>query len=618
MSIAGQFQFDGFGAIAGGVDSGRSSFLLDRSQLSWLINGTARGGFLSPRPGLVHHPLNFLDEDFAVDTDTRDRFATEGRFQRASSYIYDDGRGCIVTSIGGRLFRIDIDAYNVQDLTAQAGFTNDPSAPRSWFCQAEHLLLHQNASDVMCYYDGSTLRQANPVTLGGDMLPGGSVMTYNNGRVWLASPDGKQFVAGDAVYSDGTREAVLKLTENQFLTGGGAFTNKGAFAAPAGIGPITGMHSLAVQDTATGQSPLQVFGPFGAFGIRSDIDRTAWQTTTNPVQSVSLLSGGLTSQEAGVNVNGDLWIRSPDGIRSYALAQRDHGTWVNTPLSREVERVLGRDDTTLLGYASGCLFDNRLLQTTAPYQSTNDTTIRGIAHRGLVALDFAPVSSMFARGQPVWEGLWTGLQILQVLTVNQPTRTRCFIFALNDDSEIELWELTRDARFDTTVTDQRIAWVIETPSYGFERGGWALLQIAWGDIWLNRVAGVVDAVIKYRPDSDPIWRPWSTLQACATYANCDHTACTVPSNWLEQYRTRLRLPEPDAVCDTSNAKPTNYGYRFAARIELTGHCQVPQFRIAAREQIEDATGACPETTCELVGTADNCNTDDFGYAVTSD
>jgi len=619
MSIAGNFQFDGFAAIAAGVDSGRSPFMLGREQLSFLINGTARGGFLAPRPGLIKRRLSFLDEDFEVDAATQAAFTANGRFQRAHSYVHDNGKGCLIVSIGGHIFRIEIDTYAVHDLTAQAGFFNRSDSARSWFCQAEHLLLHQNASDVMCYYDGNTLRRASPYTLGGDMLPGGSVMTYNNGRVWLASPDGMSFIAGDAVYSDGTREAILKVTENQYLTGGGAFTNRGAFASPAGIGPITGMHSIAVQDTPTAQSSLQVFGPFGAFAINSGLDRVAWQTTTNPVQTVSLLANGLTSQEAGVNVNGDLWLRSPDGIRSYALAQRDQGTWVNTPLSREVERALRRDDTTLLSYASGVLFDNRLITTCAPQIATNaEHQIRGIVHPGMVALDFAPVSSMFSRVSPVWDGLWTGLRILQLVRVPTPTATRCFLFTLNDDSEIELWELTLAARFDNnSVDDQRIQWVIETPAYGFKNGGWSLLQLGWGDIWLNRVAGTLDGVVKYRPDSDPMWRDWSTFQACATYENCDHDACTVPESWLEQYRVHMRLPEPTAVCDLTNNKPTNFGYRFAARIELTGHAQVPQFRMATREQIEDTTGACPETTCTLLGIADNCNVDDFSYTIAS-
>jgi hypothetical protein len=603
--------YAGFAAISQGVDSGRSPMVLAPEQLSWMVNGTARGGFLTTRPGVKKLDLVFTDQTGSADATTQARFE-DNRFQGASPYVADNGRAFTVASIGGRIFITDLSNYNTQDLTSQAGFVNEAGNPQAWFCQAEKYLIIQNNSESPMIYDGATLRRSKTAALGGEEVPIGNAMEYNNGRLWVALTDGLSFVAGDLVYShsdapDNGRGSLLRFTENTFLNGGGAFI------VPANAGKIRALRSIAIQDSSTGQGPLQIFTTRGAFSVNAPFDRAQWQNTTSPIQTVSLLAAGACAQNSTVLVNGDVWFRSPDGVRSFQIARRDHGTWVNTPLSNEVKRALSYDTPELLQYASGALFDNRLLETCAPESVTDSEGLtHGIIHKGLVAVDFEPVSQMFNRTSPVWEGLWTGLNILQILTVDNGDRVRCLIYALNSDNEIELWELTKDARFDST--DNRIVSFAETGASGFADGGWNEKQLAYGDIWLNRVAGTVDVTVQYRRDSDPIWQTWNSFQVCAKYKDCDTEQCGTPTRYLEQFRTRKRLPAPSSTdCDTVTGKPYNLGYRFAARITWTGFCAIPQFRMVARNLPEHPEGGCEETSCELVGLSDTCQVDDFAY-----
>src|SRR5262249_33665297 len=163
--------------------------------------------------------------------------------------------------------------------------------------------------------------------------------------------------------------------------------------------------SMANQDSVLGQGPLVVAGQFGSATVNAPFNVDAWESTDSPISSIGLVSQGPTGQDACINVNGDLWYRAPDGIRSFMIARRDHGPWVNTPLSHEMERVLNRDDDFLLDRVSAVDFDNRLLMTCSPFRANNNGTQYGTAYRGLSALDFAPVSSMFDRTQPVWNGI---------------------------------------------------------------------------------------------------------------------------------------------------------------------------------------------------------------------
>lgn len=591
-------RMDGYQAISTGVDSGRSPNTLDRNQLSWMVNLTTRDGFPTCRPGRIPRPLEFDSPE------TKTAFE-DGLFQGAWPYLSDAGTVFHIVSIGGHIFLVDLQSWLVQDLSALHNLYNFAAAPRAWFVQAENYLIIQNATDAALIYDGSNLRRsAAGGTTNVDEVPAGSVMEYNNGRLWVAAPDGYRFVAGDLVYSvTGQRADVLGFTENTFLNGGGFFV------VPAQAGPIVAMRSLAVQDTPLGQGPLQVITTRGAFNVNAPFDREEWQNTKSPIVAISMLAAGATAQASTIPVNGDLWFRSFDGIRSFAFAQRDHGTWANTPVSREVSRALDYDTATLLEYSSAALYDNRLTLTTQPYKIEG----HGVAHRGLVVLDFAPVSRMFNRSAPAWEGVWTGLNILQVL-VTDGIPSRSWIYILDGANQIKLWEQTKGERFDADRT--RIEWALETPAYGFDTGGWSLREFAYADFWINRITGEVNLTFTYRCDHDQVWQPWSTASFCASFETCNKGECEVPASYLEQYRPRVRLPTPSGACDSLTGKPRHLGYRFAIRVEGRGFAALPQLRLIARDLPELVDGACPPATCVMEAST-GCAPNDYTYNATA-
>lgn len=618
MSLAGKPVVQvGFQALTRGVDSGRPPHVLTPDQLSWLVNGTTRGSQVQTRPGLNRRVLKFLDADGSTDAALQAAFESDGRWQGASGYEAVNGSIQLVASIGGRIYVIDKAGLTVQDLTPLAG-GNNPNGSQAWFCQAEQFLVIQNGEDIPLIYDGATVRRAVPYAQGGTEVPVGTVMAYNNGRLWVAIPessstDSHAFVAGDLAYAGatGTTADLLSFTENTFLAGGGQFV------LSSQAGPIRAMCSVAAQDSVTGQGPLQVFTTRGAFSINAPFDRMQWQTTQSPIESISLLAAGAVAQTSTVNVNGDIWFRSPDGVRSFMIARREHGTWVNTPVSSEMTRIFNYDSPALLGFASAALFDNRWLVTASPELVVADGSIRAIAHRAFGVLDFYPVSGMASSlsgstAMPNWDGIWTGLRVLQIIVVGSDN-PRCFVFAIDSENKIRLWEQSKADRFDAGST--AIEWALETPAYGFDTGGWNLRNLAYGDVWLTRLAGTFDMTVRYRCDSDPTWRDWAVGQFCAKDEDCAKAACVTPVRYAEQYRARQRLPEPAYVCDTITDKPTKNGYRFSARLELSGFAAIPQFRLLGEDLPEESIGACPPTSCTQLTLAADCSVNDLAYSI---
>lgn len=425
-------------------------------------------------------------------------------------------------------------------------------------------------------------------------LPAGRMGVYGMGRNWMALTDGKQFVASDLVGgSSGTqannyRDAVLKVTENAFLSGGGYFT------VPGSVGDIKAMKFASTLDVSLGQGPLQVFTTNSVFSCNAPVDRATWQSLVNPILTQSLIGSGATSQEATIPVNNDIIFRSSGiTVRSLILARREFSTWGNVPISDEMERVLLQDDTTLLQYASAVTFNNRLFMTASPEESD-----QGVFHPGTIVINFDPLSSMRGKLPSVWDGLWTGLNVLGYVADTFNDVERCFALTLNvTEGKIELYEVLQD---DAQIADDGsipILWGFESGSRKFGQDdprNRDLLKLIDGEIFIDQLEGRVDFRMYYKPDQYPCWVLWRQWSECASLTS------TQP-----QFRPRMGLGEPSGVpCDASTGRPFREGYNFQFKLLVNGRCRFlgARFKAVTLPQSRYAPPGCPCPTEESPAT----------------
>lgn len=606
--------YDGFSVITRGINSGLAPVSLGRDQLSFAVNTTFRNGYATHRPGWLQRVLVFDDDN---DEDLQTHFEDE-IFQGASAF---ERRNQLVTMIGGRLFRINIDTWNVLEVSDDSDL-NPSNRYRAWFTEAEDFLTCQDGQSAPWLYDGASAIRSDSTGQNGPLqVPAGRAMVYSGGRLITTLTDPRSFVVGDIVGgSSGTpsynyRDAVLYFTENTIVSGGGSFST------PINSGPINALRPVAQVDTSTGQGPTQIFTTGGVFSLNAPTDRTLWSEVNFPIGTVSMIQAGSLSDRATVNVNGDIWFRSLDGIRSFVVARRDFDSWVNAPMSREMARIIDRDDRNLLGYASGALFDNRLLMTVQPYRNWD----HGIVHRGLAVIDFGPLAFLGTRVNPVWEGAWCGLQILQILTGVFNGVERCFIFALNAEEKIELWEVTRDRATDNINGDDvDIEWFLETGAYTFPRGptnyigpGGELQSLVGGELYADLFNGTVEFTAEYRVDQDPCWHEWHSWSVCSTQELCGtpgSTVCVTPQNYRYQYRKPFRLPTPDISCDSVVDKTLNVGREIQVKLSMVGDCRIKMLECHGLDEQEDVNALCaPSETCKALAC---CDADPLSYVIT--
>ena len=462
-----------------------------------------------------------------------------------------------------------------------------------YFCQGEEFLVIQagDFKTLPLIWDGSILRKSKGITdtavaagaPGVNEIPAAGPMDYYMGRLWYAI--GRTYAAGDIVKGrSGTgqydyRDAILNVTESPLIAGGDGFT------VPDNSGNITALTHNANIDTSIGQGRLFISTSTAIYSLQVPVTRTDWigMTQNNlPLQTVVQLANGGVGYRSFVTVNGDLYFQSQEPqIRSLIQAMRLFGQPGNLPFAANENRVLKFVDRSLLRFASGIYFNNRLLETSLPRQLT-----QGVVHDALIPLDFMPISSFEQQKSPNWEGVYQGLQILQLSVGTFNGRDRAFAIALSSsqtDPSFNLWELTTDDKFDNV--DNRVEWFMEFPAlnWGSE---FEMKKLVAFELWIDRLFGEVAFKVEWRVDGDPCWQLWHQWKQCSARNSCEdanNPVCYPLVPFQESYRATMMGPRPPAKCDSITGRPAYIGYQFQVKLTIKGFCRVRGFLLHAEK-----------------------------------
>jgi hypothetical protein len=633
---------DGFLSLIGGQDSGRQPSLLEPTQAAYISNGMVRGGFLETRFGFRKAKLTFENDE------QRDWFRYS-LFQGMAFFDPDGHSPMFITSIGGRIFRLivkskyktvgvteitpvkgtqtsalfnsppvgssvtvtvsETDAIQVNypviirdgrytvtaktlttitvtNLDATPGLAvaigtpvyylnPNPSLLHSqiWTLQAENFLLIQNGSDPCIIYDGATCRRA--VRTGSKLeVPTGTAMAYWQGRIWVAV--NKREIEAGNIFEDDDSESILQFTETLYLAEGGRFR------APD---TITALRVLPVLDTSLGQGPLQIHTRSSVSSLNLPVERARWKDIDSPVQPIGLINYGARSDNGTIVINGDVWFRASDGLRSFVLARREFGSWGNVPASREMQRTLNDDDDKFLQYGSAILFKNLLLFTVNPLPVLSGRTAYW---RGLGVLDFDLLSSMAGKAPPVYPGVWSGVNVMQIVKGNIQEQERAFMCVRNAENINEFWEIDPENRFDGD--GGRIKGFVETREMDFGQP-LSLHELFGSELWVDMIQGKVNLALKFRPGSYPCWLDWGEREICSVARECEQD-CFTFTTLKPTYRNRLGFGTPPDTCISADKHNPRLAYTHAARLEFEGHVRIKALLLKALIRTEAPNAEC--------------------------
>jgi hypothetical protein len=569
------------------IQSQRNPNGLQRNELAWMVNCTVRDGGITPRSGYQY--LGTLHDP-------------TGLYQGGVIYQPSSANPYLLICISGHTYQVLPDnVAGKVDLSAHFPGTLMPSTQPYFFfpwSQPEQFTLIQAGDFVTLplIWDGAVLRRSKginniavpPGTPGVNEIPSAGAMDYFMGRLWYAQ--GRQYSAGDIVQgSSGTaaynfRDAVLEVTENPLVLGGDGFV------VPDGAGNLRGLaHSIQINAT-NAQGVIYPFARRAIYSQLVPITRTNWIAANNanqPQQTIAQLSNGSVNDRSIVAVNGDLYYQTfQPGIASLTLATRYFDQPGNIELSAAENRILQFTDRSLLGFATGCFADNRLLESNLPKQLP-----QGVVHQAIIPLDFLPVSTFGSNFQPAWEGHYEGLNVLQMFSADFGGVERMFMVTvaavdspLAPAGSIQLYEQVQDSQFDENATgESRIQWQFETPAYTWG-DEFQLKKLVSAEFWVDRIFGEVIFKVEYRPDGESCWQLWHEWEVCSARNTCEdviNPVCYPIGTYGEGYRQNMALPLPPQTCANQVGRPRNQGFQFQLRVTIRGFCRMRGIQLFA-------------------------------------
>jgi hypothetical protein len=222
------------------------------------------------------------------------------------------------------------------------------------------------------------------------------------------------------------------------------------------------------------------------------------------------------------------------------------------------------------------------LLTNAPVQSPF-----GVYWTNLIALNFDAISSLRGKAPSCYDGVWDGLNVLQVVKGSFAGVERAFAVCVSADlSKIELWEILKssDSEFQDNSTDP-IVWEYETAAVNFyepDPRKKDFVRLLDGELRVDQmnktlfglpitVAHSVRFEVFYKPDQWPDWVPWNSW-----------TEDFDPNNGDPGFRPTMGVGEPDAeVFDETNDNPLREFTTVQFKVVITGHCRVVNNRFKA-------------------------------------
>lgn len=559
---------DSVSVLMGGMHGGISPMFLGPTQFARGINISCRGGLAHTRPGW--HKLATVPDGISP-------------FQGAARWSLPDGFDAVVMCFAGYLWILHLGTLTFTKI-GDSVFTPNTQV---FFAQADRYLVisegqrisaydWQNGAPVLLY---SSVQGQPPGTF---KVPPATVMQFCQGRLHMVVPtlpdvvngvntplqtNNQYFVSGD-IRMPADPTTLLNYTEIQTINGGGAL------GMPDSLGSISGMTAFRNSPTGTGVGALVTLCTNGVAAFNVALPRAALNdangNTVIPgwyqqqIGQVLFFGAGTRSPWSVLPVNNDVVYRGVDGIRflrytagvSESANSNASGGLANQPQSFEVSPWLSTDPAASLPYVSAAFADSRLMMTSQP------SITEARSFQGIISMDNAVSQSMTQTAPPAYDGMWTGIPVGQLMTVNYQGQT--VPLAVCTDGTVRILDGTRMDDDGTPIESQ-----LTTRSL-FSETRSQVKELSLVELWLSGLVGPTSVTVYYRPDKHPYWNQLGETR----------TFNIAPGSAPQERRgINFVLQKEDGRYTRPgvNSMGIRIGYTYQFLIKITGYAQIEQF-----------------------------------------
>lgn len=577
------------------------------------VNITYRGDLASTRPAFREWNLKFFDSE---DKEEFEKGNISGVYFYRGAYPFSTA--CIIVAVGNRILRGEVFGGTIEFFNLYTGI--DRKWQRSFFINAEEILVWQNGKDYPLYWDGKKTNKMKPVysssLVGNTPMPIGNIMTYAHGRIFVATEQDLVY-ASNHFYSQGIgadkREAVLKFSESTYPSSGDGF------GAPSDLGQITYMNVVPRNPSTNGHGEVIVGCQNGWFAINPTLQRNEW--TRNDIQTIVENGKGNASPTGAVIVNGDIWFRDTDNEISTLRTRitEDENDVGESSVGADVTRYLNYDTPGSIESTFSGMF-NRYLFFTVGHKK-EESYVEGVFHRfstGMVVADINRGSS-FDKRNIRWDGLWTGPRVTGMIQGIIGGMKKGFVFSYGTDGINRIFSISNERQdflnkeYKKIKSHYLIGSLFDTKepsSKTLER-----LSLTYKEVFES-----TDISIDYSSDS---FECFSRLdeKTIGCDSICDQSIIENPKTKEvchdgNTYRTMSGkiVTKPPCENDDKNGLKLKTGSSFSVKINIEGFAKIVRCDILSnkKDDIPMYQGSCPDESSHCNGVV-CCDELEFQY-----
>jgi hypothetical protein len=530
-----------------------------------------------------------------------------GKFQTLAPYPTGDATRLLIV-VAGHIFLYNVTLKTLIHIPISGGSTlNTRSARHTWTAAGDSIVIF-DFPNYPVIVTGATARRADPFYM---EVPVSTNGAFNQNRLFIANA-GNEFTGGDPVGSLAPN-VNPPLTFQEIMTPASAYYGQIFQLTTAANGePITAMGFLQVSDTSTGIGPLLIGTEKSIYAYGTDKPRAQWEQ--GQFGAILVYDAGIVGPRAMANSNSDMFFMAADGhVRSLAMSRDEQKRWARVPISREVEPWLLNHDEALKRFAFVTYYNNKVFFSVNPYRVSavdvnTNLPIADYAHAGMVVLELDNMSSFGEPSKPVWAGLWTGINPMDMVVMND----RAFAISKDPTAINGIWEVNPEISHDTSECNIRyVRSRVYTKEHDFQ-DPFSNKEVHSLDLNLDALQGDFQLDVSYKPSHSSRFLPWGTVKHKAPWRDCD-TPC---NGYLQGYAHHmirdLTLGSPVEApeeCDPATQELYRVFRKLMLKITFTGkYWEVHEYRIKALPRVMTPQ----ETRCEefgVVALPEECNDD---------
>jgi hypothetical protein len=514
----------------------------------FLSNATVRRGWAETRPAIRRLETLWSSDAQAI--------FEHGRMQGAQFYRSLHG-DFMVYAVDGELLIYDLQT-RLMEKVALDKRPFSAESPFVWFCQRGNHFIAQDGVSPPVVLNGKLAEQGTEPR---KEVPTGKMMANGWGRLAVVAPNRRWIYFGNHE-ADPLADDDLAFTEDTAY-----YLNTRFFEVSSSLGLIVGIAFAPSLNGGSDLGPLTVFCENGVVAYDISLPRETWAETD--ITNTLFDTIGACAHAAIVPRGNDLLFSDQHGriqtIRNAISRQEDASIAIT---DRNVWPLYEKEDGSLRRHRMSVRFGERILTTVQPQRYRINRGRFAVRHLGMVILQETPI----VQRNPVWDGVWTGVQPTSLATATVGGVERCLIASLDDDGIQRLYELTTDAEDDFGTSRSPIPMIVGLQGSDLDQ---PFLPKPHKSCVarLGGLRGTVNVRGFWQPDRGSV-QPWFSaveIAGSAILASCADGL----SFAQEQPRPRLNLPAPP--------KDASIYYEAAPWLEITGRARLEEVTLEASE-----------------------------------